>query len=95
MPYIISFPYTSITIHIGGNDMSNKNKDKIMGEFNEFAGNLKNDKTQELKGKAQQKAGEAKDLKDNAKDKLDDATNLVQKKGQELKDGLSNLINND
>lgn len=75
--------------------MSNKNKDKIMGEFNEFAGNLKDDKAQELKGKAQQKAGEAKDLKDSAKDKLDDATDLVQEKGKELKDGLSNLVNND
>ena len=49
------------------------NKDKIKGKFNEVVGKVTDDKSKELKGKAQQKAGEAKekgkDIADNvAKD---------------------------
>lgn len=45
------------------------NKDKIKGKFNEVVGKVTDDKSKELKGKAQQKTGEAKekgkDIADN------------------------------
>ena len=47
------------TLEIGGITMPNK--DEIKGKFNEVVGKVTNDKSKELKGKAQQKAGEAKE----------------------------------
>ena len=37
------------------------NKDKIKGKVNEVVGKVTDDKSKELKGKVQQKAGEAKE----------------------------------
>ena len=37
------------------------NKDKIKGKVNEAVGKMTDDEKQELKGKAQQKAGEVKE----------------------------------
>jgi len=53
------------------------NKDKIKGKVNEAVGKMTDDEKQELKGKAQQKAGEAKE---KGKEVTDDLADKVNKK---------------
>lgn len=56
------------------------NKDKIKGKFNEVVGKITDDKSKELKGKAQQKAGEAKE---KGKEIVDDVAGDINKRIEE------------
>ena len=59
------------------------NKDKIKGKFNEVVGKVTDDKSKELKGKAQQKAGEAKE---KGKNIADDVAGDINKRIDENED---------
>lgn len=59
------------------------NKDKIKGKFNEVVGKVTDDKSKELKGKAQQKAGEAKE---KGKEITDDVARDINKRIDENED---------
>lgn len=59
------------------------NKDGIKGKFNEVVGKVTNDKSKELKGKAQQKAGEAKE---KGKEFVDDIAGDINERIEDSED---------
>lgn len=59
------------------------NKDKIKGKVNEVVGKVTDDKSKELKGKAQQKVGDAKE---KGKNVADDVAGDINKRIDENED---------